>query len=277
MTDARTCLDLLRTADPDRYLACLWLRGDWRDPISALYAFNAEITRIPSLVSEPAPGEIRLQWWREVIGDERESGDHPVAVALLKAIERHDLPVASFDAYLEARIFDLYHDPMPDRAMFEAYAGETASALLVLAAQCAGAERSTQLADACGHGGVAQIVAAVLRALPMHRRMQRCYIPADILTVYGLNARTWLDEKPDERHLNVLIAMTAWGHAHLEKSRGAISGLPVRLKPVFLPLATVGTYLERTGRKGLRVLSEPLDISPLGRQFLFARAALLGR
>ena len=34
---------------------------------------------------EPLPGEIRLQWWREVLGGERpgEAGAHPVAAALL--------------------------------------------------------------------------------------------------------------------------------------------------------------------------------------------------
>ena len=39
-----------------------------------------------------------------------------------------------FDDYLEARIFDLYDDPMPTRADLEGYCGETASALIQLAA-----------------------------------------------------------------------------------------------------------------------------------------------
>ena len=39
-----------------------------------------------------------------------------------------------FDDYLEARIFDLYDDPMPGRAELEGYCGETASALIQLAA-----------------------------------------------------------------------------------------------------------------------------------------------
>ena len=68
MSDRST--DLMRTlraADPDRYLSMLYAPQDRRADLLALYAFNAEIAGIRDRVSEPMPGEIRLQWWRDMI------------------------------------------------------------------------------------------------------------------------------------------------------------------------------------------------------------------
>ena len=90
----------------------------------ALYAFNAEIASIRDRIREPLPGEIRLQWWRDAIAKDEPQG-HPLAEELLTTIRRHDLPRKAFDDYLEARIFDLYDDPMPGRAELEGYCGET--------------------------------------------------------------------------------------------------------------------------------------------------------
>lgn len=65
----------LRDTDRDRYLACLLAPADKQRPLAALYAFNAEIAQIRDLVHEPIPGEIRMQWWRDLIGNEAASGE----------------------------------------------------------------------------------------------------------------------------------------------------------------------------------------------------------
>src|SRR5690606_19206502 len=94
----------------------------------------AETAAIRDRVSQPLPGEIRLQWWRDVIsaGSAEAGAGHPVAEALLRAIERHKLPRQAFLNYLDARIFDLYDDPMPTRGDLEGYCGETAAAIIQL-------------------------------------------------------------------------------------------------------------------------------------------------
>ena len=127
-------MELVRAADRDRYLAALYAPEDKRAALLALYAFNAEIAGIRDRISEPLPGEIRLQWWRDVIAakDASAGAGHPVAEALLAAIERRSLPREAFQNYLDARIFDLYDDPMPTRDDLEGYCGETAAALIQL-------------------------------------------------------------------------------------------------------------------------------------------------
>ena len=113
---------------------------------------------------------------------------HPLAEALLAAISRHDLPKKPFDDYLEARIFDLYDDPMPGRAELEGYCGETASALIQLAAMILDPEAAPSVAEAAGHAGCAQAITGLIRLLPLHRARGQCYVPGDILAAAGTSA-----------------------------------------------------------------------------------------
>src|ERR1700754_3588912 len=101
-------MDTVRAADHDRYLTALYAPADKRDALFSLYAFNAEIAGIRDRIHEALPGEVRLQWWRDLIADnDGASVGHPVADALKATISGHRLPKQAFDNMLEARIFDL--------------------------------------------------------------------------------------------------------------------------------------------------------------------------
>ncbi len=158
-------MGLLREGDRERYLTVLFSPEDRRAALAALYAFNLETARVRDLVSEPMPGEIRLQWWREVVTGEREGEgrQHPVGAALLDAKEAHGLSAKALANLVEARIFDLYNDPMPDRASLEGYLGETASALFQLSALILDADTGAKAAEAAGHAGVAYGISGLLR------------------------------------------------------------------------------------------------------------------
>ena len=108
------CSELVRTADRDRFLASLFAPPDRRDGLHALYAFNIEVARIREAAREPLPGEIRLQWWTDVLNGEREAEAqaNPVAAALLATVTRHRLVVSTLTALIDASRFDLYDKPI---------------------------------------------------------------------------------------------------------------------------------------------------------------------
>src|SRR2546430_17715696 len=64
---AAFCADLVRSHDFPRYASTLFLPGIHRRPLLAIYAFNVEISRVRDQVSQPLPGEERLQWWTDVL------------------------------------------------------------------------------------------------------------------------------------------------------------------------------------------------------------------
>ena len=158
-------LQSLKEAGSEYYLNCLYLPEGVRWDIAVIYAFDNEIRLIPQRVSEPMPGEIRIQWWKDCLGGRQQDRSGPLADAINRVIEKHKLQREVFWNYLDARVFDLYHDPMPDLETLEGYLGETVSAVLLQVALCAGFEKTTTLADACGHAGVAIGLSRILASL----------------------------------------------------------------------------------------------------------------
>ncbi|CAN7269076.1 MAG: phytoene/squalene synthase family protein [Agrobacterium sp.] len=271
------CLATLRDTDRDRYLACLLSPADRRNSLAALYAFNAEIARIRDSVREALPGEVRMQWWRDLLEGNAhgDSLSHPVAAALLTVIEQYRLPRPVLANMIEARIFDLYDDLFEDRNALEGYAGETASALIQLASLVLSAEDAPASAEAAGHAGVAQAMAGILLLMPLHRRRGQVYIPADMLSAAGLDRETFL-EGDDRQRIGIAIELFA-AHAldHLEKARRAKISRAVFA--AYLPVALSGPVIVAARKAGVGVFDGELQLSQLRRQWLLAKASFLKR
>jgi phytoene synthase len=135
--------ETVRRADPDRWLAGRFIAdGEARADVTALYAFDHVLARVPVMVSEPLMGEIRLTWWREALDKIYAGGavrSHPVALALAEAVRRRGLARAPLDVLIEARLGDLDAAPFTDEADALAYADQTAGALMQAAAEALGA------------------------------------------------------------------------------------------------------------------------------------------
>ena len=90
---AAFCADLVRTHDFSRYASTLFVPTTQRRALLAVYAFNVEIARVREQVSQPLPGEIRLQWWTDMLegAGHGEVEGNPVAAELLRAIREFRL------------------------------------------------------------------------------------------------------------------------------------------------------------------------------------------
>ena len=168
------CAELVRRADRDRFIASLFAPAQHRGALHALYAFNAEVTRVRDMAHVALPGEIRLQWWSEVITGERgdEASANPVAAALLSAIERYRLSPEKLTELIEAHRFDLYDDPMASVADLENYARRTSSALLSSATQILA---GTDAEAICLPAGIAYGLTGLLRAFPQQVARRQLY------------------------------------------------------------------------------------------------------
>ena len=281
MTDTKDnyahCLAVLRDTDRDRYLACLLAPVEKRGPLAALYAFNAEIARVRDLVREALPGEIRLQWWRDLLEGAAE-GDamaNPLAAGLMTCVKEYRLPVAVLTDMIEARIFDVYNDPMESRAALEGYAGETASALIQLASLILDPENAPRSAEAAGHAGVAQTVAGALLLLPIHRRRGQVYLPADLMAATGLTPEALLAGNDPAAAARAVEAFVGLGREHLAKARAA-NGVSVANRAAFLPVALVAPILKAAEKAGAGALDGALQPAQWQRQWWMWRALRRG-
>ncbi len=273
MAEADYLAGLVRKADPDRYLSTLYAPEDRRGALFSLYAFDAEIARVRDVVSEPMPGEIRLQWWRDVLAGEPEAAaGHPIAAPLVSAIRDYRLPVQTFLDYLETRTFDLYDDPMPGRTELEGYCGETASAIVQLAALVLDPAEAMRHAALAGHAGCAMGIARLVRLMPIHRARGQCYIPAELLSATGLDRESYLAASDAGAMTAAVSAMVALAREHLAAFERGAHDLPAALRPAYLPLATLSARLDRIDARKAWTSASP-DISFLRRHWLLLRHA----
>ena len=263
------CANLVREGDPDRYFAALFADAAKRPHLFALFAFTLEIARVRDAVSQALAGEIRLQWWRDALAPEAAtgalSGDvraNPVAAALLDTIARFDLPVQPLLDLIDARLNDLYDDPIADLNQLEGYCGETFSAPLRLAGLILTDGADAGDADAAGHGGVALGMTALIRAFPVHvRRGQLMAPPLDILEEQGLTRGDVVAGRADRQKLAAAMArMRDQIRRHRDAAQAALPTCDPRIGPLYLPLALIPLYLDRMERKDYAPYESLVDV-----------------
>lgn len=262
----------LKERDPDRFIADLFAPVTARRHLHALHAFDAEISRIRFVVSEPALGEIRLQWWRDAIANDAASGN-PIADALLTSISELELPRDAFDKYLSARIFDFYNDPMPSLADFEGYAGETASILFLFAAIALTGGSDPGAADASGHAGVALALSEALGRFAADCARQQMFLPRDRFEAGGVAMADLFERRSEAATAQVLAGLRQVARDHLAKAQSAVARLPASVRPAYLPLALVRVDLDRLEKWASTPFEPPPPMARWRRQLAIWRAA----
>jgi len=253
-------LNQLRDSDRSLYVASLLMPEEIRWPITTIYAFHAEIGRIRQLVKEPLPGEIRLQWWREVTADNArkdEAAANPLSAMMNKTIDTYDLPRGNFENYCRARIFDLYDDPMPDILTYEGYAGEVYSTLFQMCCHIIDQDRAQITSTASGHAGVAFCVAQHLARLSVHARNGQIYIPMVFLKEHGLTREDFLNLGDAAKISNALADFIAFGRNHLDLARQAAKEIPDVMMPAYVAMASCERIFNRAAKMESKCLSEP--------------------
>jgi 15-cis-phytoene synthase len=262
------CADLVRNADRDRFIATLFAPARFRGALHALYAFDIELARVRDLAREAMPGEIRLQWWREVVLKEREAEARasPVAAAIIDTVEKHRFAGDGLLTLIETRRLDLYSEPMTTIAELEDYAIKTSSVPIEIAAQILGADA----AAAARPAGIACALNGLLRAIPRHAARHQLYLPLELLQRHGLTSQDVFAGR-STLPLNAAAAeLRGLARAHLDTATAMLRDVPAQALPAFLPVAPVRRSLDRLERCDVFA---PRALSPWRRQWLIWRAA----
>ena len=243
------CAELVRTHDFTRYVSTLFVPAEPRRALVALYAFNVEISRVHEQVSQPLPGEVRLQWWTDMLAGAGHGGveGNPVAAELMLAIRNWRLPVEPLSRLIDEHQFDLYNDPMPTMAALEGYIDITSSALLSLAAGIAG-RPSDEVEHLARHAGLVQGMVQVMAALPRDASRRQLFVPQQLLENHGCGIEEVFAGKQTPKLRAALGQLIGEARGHLKTAYELLADVPPEVRPVFLPLAMVDRDLERMSR-----------------------------
>jgi phytoene synthase len=236
----------MKSDDFARYASTLFVPPAERRALIALYAFNVEIFRIRDQVSQPLPGEIRMQWWTDMLAGAGHGGveGNPVASELLLAMRTFGLPAEPLSRLIDEHRFDLYNDPMPTLAALEGYVQETSSALFGLAARIM-EPPSAEIEHLARHAGLAQGFVQVIANLPHDAARRQLFLPLQFLKAHGSSAEEVFSAQQTPQSRAAIDKLIGEARLHLQTAFELLAHVPPGVRPVFLPLALVRGSLAR--------------------------------
>lgn len=258
------CADQVRRFDHDRYLCALLAPEAVRPGLMALYAFNVEIARVREIVSEPVIGQMRLQWWRDALGEfaTGKVRDHPVAQALSRTVTDRSLDPKLLERILAGREFDLEDKPPATLETLESYADATSAALsqAALAATGVGGEAAGRAAREVG---IAWALTGLLRAVPFHAQRRRLYLPQDMLAAAGVVPEDVFENRAGARLAGVARQIAQRARERLAAARMVRRDVPRAALSVLLPAVLADRHLGRLERAGFDPFAPELrQLSP---------------
>jgi phytoene synthase len=237
-----------RHQERERFLASLFAPPHLRRDLWALYAFNAEVARIPDTVSEPLLGRMKLQWWRDTLAAIAAGGGgpvgHPLAQALATTMRSHRLDPSWIADLLAAREAELDGWAWPDAEAMVRYADATAVRLAWLALEILGV-RDDVSRDAARHAAVGHAVAGLLRAVPFHAAHGRIALPQDYVAAAGLTVQGLQDGSQRRPLRDIAVHMAAQAHVFIAGARAIAPRADARAWPVLLWAACGRHALDR--------------------------------
>lgn len=247
---AAYCADLVRSHDFPRYASTLFLPGVHRRPMLAIYAFNVEISRVRDQVSQALPGEMRLQWWTDMLAGQGHGGieGNPVAAELMWAIRTWRLPVERLAQLIIEHEFDLYNDPMPSLSALEGYANDTASTLFACCARIL-VRPSEAIDHVARHAGLAYGMVEVINKIPQDTARRQLFLPQQFLQQHGSSAEEVFAGKQTPQSRAAVDELVGEANKHLKTALALLADAPREVRPAFLPLALVRRDIKRLSRR----------------------------
>lgn len=194
-TSLSYCGDLVRSAEPDLFLLSMFLPANIREHVWALMAFHHEISKTRDVVSESTLGLIRLQWWRDSIGEiytGQKIQGHEVLKPLADAIQCYDLPQESFDKLIYAREFDLENVSPGNIEGLMNYCDFTTAPLFELIVRVTGDDPTQHIIQPIA---INYTLIRVLRMTPHLAKTGRLMLPEDVCMKNGITVENIFEKK----------------------------------------------------------------------------------
>lgn len=267
--------EVARRHDPERFLAALTAPADRREAIFAVLALEHEVARTREVVSEAMLGEIRLQWWDDVIaaiGEGRTPPTTDLTPALGDAIAG-GVSAATLRGMIEARRRDLDDEAPSSMGELVDYARATGGAVARATAEALGCDDAGQRAAV--EVGTAWALVGILRALPFRAQWNQVLLPADLMETASLSAHEVAAGRSHDRLAPIVRAVALRAEAAIADARQARP--PRHALPALLPARLARFHLRRLARAGYDPFAGSLQRPDAWRALRIAWGAWTGR
>ncbi len=273
--DLSYCGQQAHAHDHDRFLTALFAHHDRREALFALIAFNIEIAKTREVVTETLLGQIRLQWWRDAIGEIYDGTPrrHEVIGPLADAVDRFDLSRRHFDTLIDAREDDLTELAPATLSDLESYCARTTAPLIRLQLEALG------IADGPAHElaeqvGIAWSLTGLIRAIPFHARQRRVYLPTEVVEAVAVEMGDVFELRPHAGLAKAVERLSACAQSHLTQGRRRIEKAA---RPPLMVATLAKGYLKAIEKAGFNVFAPAVQNPRPMRNAYLIWASLRGR
>jgi NADH dehydrogenase [ubiquinone] 1 alpha subcomplex assembly factor 6 len=248
-----------RDRDWERFICALFAPAERRQAVFAILAFNAELARTRSVVTEPILGQMRLQWWRDALDRVFDDAGNvpagnPLLAGITDAIHQYHLPRPVIEAMIDARSNDLEDAPHEDLEALLAYAGATSGGVTELTLHALGAYEGAgpELQDTIRRGGaqlgVAWALIGLIRASDALAAEGRTFVPRRQMEQAGLSPESVMAGEFSEPLGDALQLISGIASQYILDCQAERGQLPKAAVPAFLPAGMAWRYLQRLRR-----------------------------
>ena len=259
------CLDLIKKHDYEHYLCILISPIMARRGLSALRAFNVELSKAAITPYSSGPdreiSRLKLMWWRQIVEGKKGDGfvaASPIASELRSTMEQRQLSkgflLKLIDARLKPQTFNSLHD-------VERAADETFSTVNYLTMEVF-KNKSVDTDHAASHLGRCEGHIALIRSIPLLASRGVCLVPNTTLAKVGISQEDIIRGENVEKVKDVVHEIASSAHVHADHCEKLMKTLPLSAKYGLLPIIPAKLFLKRLEKFDFNIFHERALLRP---------------
>ena len=274
MTPDEYCAQKAAQSGSSFYYSFRLLPPPRRAAITALYAYCREVDDVVDEVSDPNVARVKLAWWRtEVDAIFTGKPQHPVALALVKAVERYGITRENLLTVIDGMQMDLDKVRYVDFTELETYCDRVAGVVGLMSAAIFGYEDRSTLGYA-RKLGVAFQLTNIIRDVGEDARRGRVYLPQDDLARFGVPPSDVLRGHASPAFVELMRFETERARAWYDAAFAALPARDRHAQRAGIAMAAIyRTLLDEIAHDGYRVLDRRIALTPLRKLWIATRAA----
>jgi len=259
------------------YYSFLFLPGERRRAITALYAFCREVDDVVDDCSDPATARATLAWWRqELAAAFHGTPQHPVARALAEIAPRFNLAEAQLAEIIAGMQMDLEYNRYPSFEVLRQYCHRVAGVVGLLSAEIFGFQdpRTREYATDLG---LAFQLTNIIRDVGEDARRGRIYLPLDEIERHGVSVADISASRETDNFRRLIEFQIERALGYYRDAFAKLPAIDRRAQRAGIIMAAIyRALLDEIQRDGCRVLTRRTALTPIRKLWIAWRTWIKG-
>jgi len=259
------------------YYSFLFLPGERRRAITALYAFCREVDDVVDECSDPATARATLAWWRqELAAAFHGTPQHPVARALAEIAPRFNLAEAQLAEIIDGMQMDLEYNRYPSFEVLRQYCHRVAGVVGLLSAEIFGFQdpRTREYATDLG---LAFQLTNIIRDVGEDARRDRIYLPLDEIERHGVSVADISASRETDNFRRLIEFQIERALGYYRDAFAKLPAIDRRAQRAGIIMAAIyRALLDEIQRDGCRVLTRRTALTPIRKLWIAWRTWIKG-